>query len=386
MDPSVWIANGTESIPADFPIQVNEDNATVTVAAGITQRMLFEYLGNYTHWKEPRGWAVPAYSWFIDQTVGGAVSAGTHGSTLRWGSLSSQVRGLKVVLANGTMLELNSPADNPHLWKALGVSVGRLGVITEVTLRIVPAEDIVRTSQELTFSQYVDQLVEAQDAYKAALSKNDSAAITAALAMIDESSMFWVAPTNTVFRLDFTHDKKTANSSVENINIDTVEAMDGPPADAPLPALPGVFDQIPGPAVEPNPTETDPELVMLIGETSLAGVEAYVYNATLPWYKAFPQELENDVRYFARNTPYDQLEVAIPLEKAGDCMKIVNDEMYGPKELWRGFRTPSFIRFVNGEPFYISTTQGSPRMFIWKIIFLPLEHLILGLTVLSRFL
>mgnify|MGYP001149001105 CR=1 FL=1 len=37
--------------------------------------------------------------------------------------------GLKVVLANGTLLEV-SPKINRHLWRAMGVSVGRLGIIT----------------------------------------------------------------------------------------------------------------------------------------------------------------------------------------------------------------------------------------------------------------
>ena len=36
---------------------------------------------------------------------------------------------LKVVLANGTLLEV-SPKINCHLWRAVGVSVGRLGIIT----------------------------------------------------------------------------------------------------------------------------------------------------------------------------------------------------------------------------------------------------------------
>jgi len=36
---------------------------------------------------------VGAFSFLIDQTVGGAVATGTHGSTLQHGSLSSQARG-----------------------------------------------------------------------------------------------------------------------------------------------------------------------------------------------------------------------------------------------------------------------------------------------------
>jgi len=42
--------------------------------------------------KAPLGYSIPASPWYIDQTVGGAVSSGTHGSSLRFGSLSSQAR------------------------------------------------------------------------------------------------------------------------------------------------------------------------------------------------------------------------------------------------------------------------------------------------------
>lgn len=37
------------------------------------------------------GYTLPAYSWFLDQTIAGAVATATHGSSLVHGSLSSQV-------------------------------------------------------------------------------------------------------------------------------------------------------------------------------------------------------------------------------------------------------------------------------------------------------
>lgn len=40
--------------------------------------------------KAPQGYTLPAFSWFIDQTIGGAVATATHGSSLRHGSLSNQ--------------------------------------------------------------------------------------------------------------------------------------------------------------------------------------------------------------------------------------------------------------------------------------------------------
>ncbi|MEO2194208.1 MAG: FAD-binding protein, partial [bacterium] len=93
VSPRQW-RNGAP--PANFPIQVDEDAQTVTVAAGIPQRQLLEYLSEYTHWNEPEGWTLPAFSWFIDQTIGGAVATGTHGSSFQHGSLSSQVESMRL--------------------------------------------------------------------------------------------------------------------------------------------------------------------------------------------------------------------------------------------------------------------------------------------------
>eukprot|EP00951_Prasinocladus_malaysianus_P008026 scaffold57745_cov38-Prasinocladus_malaysianus.AAC.2 len=70
----------------------------------------------------PSGWVVQGYSWFIDQTIGGAVATGTHGSSLANGSLSSQVLGIEVVLANGTIAHFTKWS-HPHHFKALQVKL-----------------------------------------------------------------------------------------------------------------------------------------------------------------------------------------------------------------------------------------------------------------------
>lgn len=33
------------------------------VAAGITQRVLLDYLAEYKYWKQPSGWTLPAFTW-----------------------------------------------------------------------------------------------------------------------------------------------------------------------------------------------------------------------------------------------------------------------------------------------------------------------------------
>ncbi len=73
------------------------------------------------------------------QSIAGAVSTGTHGTGIKFGSLATQIAGLTLVTASGEALEC-SPEHNPDLFKAAQVSLGMLGVIAKVKLRVVPAK------------------------------------------------------------------------------------------------------------------------------------------------------------------------------------------------------------------------------------------------------
>jgi FAD/FMN-containing dehydrogenase len=85
------------------------------------------------------------------QTLGGALATGTHGTGRALGNLSSAVVGLRFVRADGEIAELDAarPADR-DLLRAGRVSLGALGVVTAVALRVVPAhrlhERVWRTS------------------------------------------------------------------------------------------------------------------------------------------------------------------------------------------------------------------------------------------------
>jgi FAD/FMN-containing dehydrogenase len=72
------------------------------------------------------------------QSVAGAISTGTHGTGPALRNLSSQVVGLRLVTAAGEIVELSVDGD-PSLFKAAQVSLGSLGVITQATLRCLPA-------------------------------------------------------------------------------------------------------------------------------------------------------------------------------------------------------------------------------------------------------
>ncbi|MFF0269699.1 D-arabinono-1,4-lactone oxidase [Kribbella sp. NPDC004536] len=72
------------------------------------------------------------------QTISGAISTGTHGTGAKLGGLATQVVGLDLVTADGSVLHC-SAEENPDVFAAARVSVGALGVISSLTLQCVPA-------------------------------------------------------------------------------------------------------------------------------------------------------------------------------------------------------------------------------------------------------
>ncbi len=95
------------------------------------------------------------------QSISGAISTGTHGTGVNFGTLSTQVEALTLVTANGELLEC-SPTLNSTIFKAAQVSLGMLGVIVYVTLRVVPSKRLHLQSRRETLSECFQNL----DAYK----------------------------------------------------------------------------------------------------------------------------------------------------------------------------------------------------------------------------
>src|SRR5207245_10469073 len=69
--------------------------------------------------------------------IAGWISTATHGSGLRLGSFSSGVRRVRVVTSSGNVVEIGE--DDPDRLHAAQVSVGVLGVITEIELEVASA-------------------------------------------------------------------------------------------------------------------------------------------------------------------------------------------------------------------------------------------------------
>ncbi|WP_261623446.1 D-arabinono-1,4-lactone oxidase [Nesterenkonia marinintestina] len=89
---------------------------------------------------EPFGLAMENLGDIDRQTIAGAVSTGTHGTGLAYGSVSSQVVGMRLVTGTGEVLDVDDTA--PELLDGLRVGLGAFGIITEVTLQCVEAFDL----------------------------------------------------------------------------------------------------------------------------------------------------------------------------------------------------------------------------------------------------
>ena len=85
-----------------------------------------------------QGWSLENQGDVDVQSLAGAVSTGTHGTGPGLGSLSTQVAALRIATADGRLLDV-SPAADANTFRAACVSLGMLGVITAVTLRVLPA-------------------------------------------------------------------------------------------------------------------------------------------------------------------------------------------------------------------------------------------------------
>ncbi len=95
------------------------------------------------------------------QSIAGAISTGTHGTGIRFGTLATQVEGLTLVTANGELLEC-SLTQHPDIFKAAQVSLGMLGVIAKVKLRVVPAKKLHYLGQRKRLSECLEHLEEYQ--------------------------------------------------------------------------------------------------------------------------------------------------------------------------------------------------------------------------------
>jgi L-gulonolactone oxidase len=110
---------------------IDSTRGEATVRAGTPLHVLNEELASF-------GYALPNLGDIDRQSLAGATGTGTHGTGLRLTGLSAGIRGARLVLADGSVVEC-SPTQNPELFQAARLGLGALGIVTEITVAVVPA-------------------------------------------------------------------------------------------------------------------------------------------------------------------------------------------------------------------------------------------------------
>ncbi|GGE03779.1 FAD-binding oxidoreductase [Marinithermofilum abyssi] len=133
-------------------LEVDEEGQTATLWAG-TQ---LKQAGKLLH---QEGWAQENMGDINVQSLAGAISTGTHGTGAQLGSLSTQVEELTMVTASGEIIRC-SKQERPQLFRAACLSLGTLGVITQIKLRVLPAYRLHYASRRCRLSELLQRLEE----------------------------------------------------------------------------------------------------------------------------------------------------------------------------------------------------------------------------------
>lgn len=114
----------------DKRAMIDHERHTVTVNAGITYAEL-------SPWLHEAGYALHNLASLSQITVIGACMTATHGSGDTLGNLATAVAGLEMVTADGEVVTLSREKDGERFQGAV-VALGALGVVTKVTLDLLP--------------------------------------------------------------------------------------------------------------------------------------------------------------------------------------------------------------------------------------------------------
>ncbi len=133
----------------------------VTVGAGTPLRELNDALAAH-------GLAMANLGDIDVQTLAGAISTGTHGTGHALGGLATQVVGLELVTADGSLVQC-SAGESPKTFAAARIGLGALGVVTAITLQCVPAFALRAAEAPMPLEEVLsgfDELAEGNDHFE----------------------------------------------------------------------------------------------------------------------------------------------------------------------------------------------------------------------------
>lgn len=111
-------------------VRVDAGTGLVTLRGGTRLWEIAELLA-------PHGLALSVMGDIDRQSIAGAIQTGTHGTGARFTGFAGMVRGLRLALPDGSIVD-TSPTQDPDLFQAARLGLGAIGVVLEVTLACVP--------------------------------------------------------------------------------------------------------------------------------------------------------------------------------------------------------------------------------------------------------
>jgi FAD/FMN-containing dehydrogenase len=120
----------------------------VSVAAGTTINTLGKVL-------KANGLSLINQGDIDSQALAGALTTGTHGTGATLGNMASQIVGMRLVQPDGSILVADE--STPDLLNAARVSIGMLGVISEITLQAMDSYSLHETLWRCTFDECMEQ-------------------------------------------------------------------------------------------------------------------------------------------------------------------------------------------------------------------------------------
>jgi sugar-1,4-lactone oxidase-like protein len=130
-------------------VHADKDTLQVTVQGGIRLKHLHTLL-------EQNGLAMQNIGSISEQSIAGAISTGTHGTGLDFQVLASQVLAIKLVNGKGEVVTLHKGDED---FNAAAVSLGCLGIITEVTLQCMDLYHVEEVAEPVPFDFMVTNLL-----------------------------------------------------------------------------------------------------------------------------------------------------------------------------------------------------------------------------------
>lgn len=130
--------------------KVDRENHLVTVWAGSRLKDLSRQLNEH-------GYAFENLGDINEQSIAGAISTGTHGTGIKFGSIATQVTAITLLTAEGTLLEISATENNEY-FNAAVISLGMLGIIVKVQLKVIPQYDLIESSFRFNLDEGLHKL------------------------------------------------------------------------------------------------------------------------------------------------------------------------------------------------------------------------------------